>query len=182
MGSSLSMSKMIPCFTMETSSSTIPREEFCPSSHLALTFFPHLDSSVSQGAVLGLLPFSSAFYPLASFYNLMFPTITSTWKTLNSTPMNLYSRFPYAPVYSLWNSMYLLEIEFDIFSSHSLFTLSLILTIPGNTKIMYYLCYLSCDNLLILFCLSSALIQTHTCTQTHTYTHFLDSVSLCSPG
>lgn len=45
---------------MEPSSSTAPGEEFCPSSQLALALFPHLDSSVSQGVVLGPLPFSSA--------------------------------------------------------------------------------------------------------------------------
>lgn len=64
-------------FIVETSSSTAPGEEFCPSSHLALAFFPYLDSSVSQGAVLGPLPFPPALYSLAIFYNLKFRIIVS---------------------------------------------------------------------------------------------------------
>lgn len=77
MGISLACQSWSLCLVMEPSSSTAPGEEFCPSSQLALALFPHLDSSVSQGVVLGPLPFSSALYPLTIFYNLQFPIIVT---------------------------------------------------------------------------------------------------------
>lgn len=77
MGISLACQSWSLCSVVEPSSSTAPGEEFCPSSQLALALFPHLDSSVSQGVVLGPLPFSSALYPLTIFYNLQFPIIVT---------------------------------------------------------------------------------------------------------
>lgn len=138
------MSKLISCFVVETSSSTAPGEEFCPSSHLALVFFPHLDSSVSQGVVFGPLPFPF-FCPLSLGKLLQFQVSINhlnikdsqfyTHESLSWIPFT-YFHISLSIFYVTQNAYLKLNLIFSLLEQF-LFMLSLIVITPGNTKMKY---------------------------------------------
>lgn len=72
-----SMSKLIPLFGCGTLLFHSSWGRVLPQFSAGTALLPHLDSSVSQGVVLGPPPFPSALYPLAVFYNLQFPIIVT---------------------------------------------------------------------------------------------------------
>lgn len=129
------------CSIVETSPSRTPGEEFCPSSHQAPVFFPHLVSSVSQGAVFGPLPFPF-FCPLS------LGKLSQSQVSINH--LNIKDSQPYTHESLLWipftcfhRSLSLvcvtqcvsfkLNLIFSLLEQF-LFVVSLILITPGNAK------------------------------------------------
>lgn len=134
---------MSSCFIVETSPSTTLGEEFCPSFHLALDFFPHLVSSVSQGVVFGPLPF--LFFCPLSLGKLSQSQVSSnhlnikdsqlyTHESLFWIPFTYFHR-PLSIVRVTQCAYFKLNLIFSLLEQ-LLFMLSLIT--PGNTKMKYH--------------------------------------------